>query len=258
MVVVQDLPITDASKRATPLSPAAWKDMLRFARPISPAAQSESGCAAALPTDSMCCSQTLNMSWLISLIGDNSTPTLDEANFPMNGSCNCACIGLFRHGPWTMSAGRAATNVAGTNETRSSKGSWRSLGDTPRHSPPAPAAVDTTLDAAQAPSPDTGSSTTSDGDTARALSSVGHSGSGSSGSRDAGHKDNSEGCSSSSHGREDNVTAGAAALRSQNNNDVVVLDVRNGYEWDAGHFQGSARPQEVKGAGGKSALCLYV
>lgn len=27
--------------------------------------------------------------------------------------------------------------------------------------------------------------------------------------------------------------------------DVVVLDVRNDYEWDAGHFQGANRPQEV-------------
>lgn len=27
--------------------------------------------------------------------------------------------------------------------------------------------------------------------------------------------------------------------------DVVVLDVRNDYEWDAGHFQGAKRPQEV-------------
>lgn len=26
---------------------------------------------------------------------------------------------------------------------------------------------------------------------------------------------------------------------------VVVLDVRNGYEWDAGHFQGAARPSEA-------------
>lgn len=25
----------------------------------------------------------------------------------------------------------------------------------------------------------------------------------------------------------------------------IVLDVRNGYEWDAGHFEGAARPQEV-------------
>ena len=26
---------------------------------------------------------------------------------------------------------------------------------------------------------------------------------------------------------------------------VVVLDVRNQYEWDAGHFQGAERPMEV-------------
>ncbi|DBA74585.1 TPA: hypothetical protein ACH3X2_009457 [Trebouxia sp. C0005] len=34
----------------------------------------------------------------------------------------------------------------------------------------------------------------------------------------------------------------AAAARA----DVVVLDVRNDYEWDAGHFQGADRPQEEK------------
>lgn len=27
--------------------------------------------------------------------------------------------------------------------------------------------------------------------------------------------------------------------------EVVVLDVRNGYEWDAGHFVGATRPLEV-------------
>ena len=26
----------------------------------------------------------------------------------------------------------------------------------------------------------------------------------------------------------------------------VLLDLRNGYEWDAGHFQGAARPLEVR------------
>ena len=26
---------------------------------------------------------------------------------------------------------------------------------------------------------------------------------------------------------------------------VIVLDVRNDYEWDAGHFAGAGRPQEV-------------
>jgi predicted sulfurtransferase len=28
--------------------------------------------------------------------------------------------------------------------------------------------------------------------------------------------------------------------------DVVILDVRNGYEWDAGHFVGAERPLEVR------------
>ena len=27
---------------------------------------------------------------------------------------------------------------------------------------------------------------------------------------------------------------------------VIVLDVRNDYEWDAGHFSGAGRPQEVR------------
>jgi hypothetical protein len=27
---------------------------------------------------------------------------------------------------------------------------------------------------------------------------------------------------------------------------AVVLDVRNGYEWDAGHFEGAERPAEVR------------
>lgn len=27
----------------------------------------------------------------------------------------------------------------------------------------------------------------------------------------------------------------------------LVLDVRNSYEWDAGHFEGAARPLEVRG-----------
>ena len=27
---------------------------------------------------------------------------------------------------------------------------------------------------------------------------------------------------------------------------AIVLDVRNGYEWDAGHFSGAQRPLEVR------------
>ena len=45
-------------------------------------------------------------------------------------------------------------------------------------------------------------------------------------------------------GRSDASSATAVAARP----DVVVLDVRNDYEWDAGHFQGANRPQEVCGA----------
>lgn len=141
-------------------------------------------------------------------------------------------------------AGRAATKVGCSNETRSSKGSWRSLGDTPRNRLPSPAAVGATLDAPQALSPGTESITSSEEDIAHPLYSVEHNGS--NGSRDTWHEDGSEGCGSSSHARADDGAAAAAALRSQDNEDVVVLDVRNGYEWDAGHFQGAARPQEVK------------
>ena len=44
-----------------------------------------------------------------------------------------------------------------------------------------------------------------------------------------------------SSGNSDGSSSTAVAARP----DVVVLDVRNDYEWDAGHFQGANRPQEV-------------
>jgi len=44
--------------------------------------------------------------------------------------------------------------------------------------------------------------------------------------------------------------AGAAPPR------PVVLDVRNAYEWDAGHFAGSERPLEVRPPRGHSASVL--
>ena len=47
--------------------------------------------------------------------------------------------------------------------------------------------------------------------------------------------------SAESSGSSDDSSATAVAARP----DVVVLDVRNDYEWDAGHFQGANRPQEV-------------
>ena len=47
--------------------------------------------------------------------------------------------------------------------------------------------------------------------------------------------------SAESSGSSDDSGATAVAARP----DVVVLDVRNDYEWDAGHFQGAKRPQEV-------------
>ena len=34
----------------------------------------------------------------------------------------------------------------------------------------------------------------------------------------------------------------------------ILLDVRNGYEWDAGHFQGAVRPLEVT-AGAAVQMC---
>ena len=37
----------------------------------------------------------------------------------------------------------------------------------------------------------------------------------------------------------------AAGSQHRGSGSVVVLDVRNGYEWDAGHFQGAARPSEA-------------
>ena len=38
---------------------------------------------------------------------------------------------------------------------------------------------------------------------------------------------------------------GRNVSNSRGSPDVVVLDVRNDYEWDAGHFHGAERPQEV-------------
>ena len=40
--------------------------------------------------------------------------------------------------------------------------------------------------------------------------------------------------------------------------DVVVLDVRNDYEWDAGHFQGANRPQEVWSSRPSADICMHV
>ena len=44
---------------------------------------------------------------------------------------------------------------------------------------------------------------------------------------------------------------------------VIVLDVRNDYEWDAGHFVGAGRPQEVRNIcmicllqGGQNSFCI--
>lgn len=37
----------------------------------------------------------------------------------------------------------------------------------------------------------------------------------------------------------------AAASQHSDSGGMVVLDVRNGYEWDAGHFQGAERPSEA-------------
>ena len=36
-----------------------------------------------------------------------------------------------------------------------------------------------------------------------------------------------------------------AASQHSDRGGMVVLDVRNGYEWDAGHFQGAERPSEA-------------
>lgn len=49
------------------------------------------------------------------------------------------------------------------------------------------------------------------------------------------------------------ATAGAEAATAGEPG-VIVLDVRNDYEWDAGHFAGAGRPQEVS----QAALQLLV
>lgn len=36
----------------------------------------------------------------------------------------------------------------------------------------------------------------------------------------------------------------------------LMLDVRNSYEWDAGHFEGAARPLEVRAGQPCRRLCL--
>ena len=43
----------------------------------------------------------------------------------------------------------------------------------------------------------------------------------------------------------DTNNSGNAGLAGTSSSRPIVLDVRNGYEWDAGHFEGAARPQEV-------------
>ena len=45
-------------------------------------------------------------------------------------------------------------------------------------------------------------------------------------------------------GRAPSAGAGEGGARPTTGN-VVVLDIRNGYEWDAGHFTGAERPSEV-------------
>lgn len=50
------------------------------------------------------------------------------------------------------------------------------------------------------------------------------------------------------------ATAGAEAAAPQEPA-VIVLDVRNDYEWDAGHFSGAGRPQEVCTACRKLLVC---
>lgn len=191
----EDLPITDASQRATPLSPAAWKDMLRFARPISSATQS-----------------------------------------------------------------RITGTVGSSNETRESKGSWRSLGDIPRQGSSSPLSPG----AATAGSRHGGGAHNACDDA---------SGNDSSGRLDPpaacsacdteprGSRNNPGTAGGMHDSKEVRVNRGdgtqhdqrssddSAALDGQSEarsrKDVVVLDVRNGYEWDAGHFQGAARPNEA-------------
>lgn len=110
---------------------------------------------------------------------------------------------------------------AGTNATRSSKGSWRSLGDR-RH----PASASPGGSSHSAPAGGGG-----DGCGGNLAGSGGAGG--------------TAGCGAAQGA--DRASGGNGA----GGDDVVVLDVRNGYEWDAGHFQGAERPNEVRSAAEK-------
>lgn len=39
--------------------------------------------------------------------------------------------------------------------------------------------------------------------------------------------------------------AQVAQLQEQNTEPPLIMDIRNGYEWDGGHFAGATRPLEV-------------
>mmetsp|Transcript_18341 Transcript_18341/g.55232 ORF Transcript_18341/g.55232 Transcript_18341/m.55232 type:complete len:735 (+) Transcript_18341:409-2613(+) len=179
----QGLPITDPSARATPLSPSAWKEMLRHARVISPPA----------PQHSSDPSSPINGGSPTSLHSSPTSSVYPSSSNPSSaGNCTPS-------GPGGRTASATDAGPSG-NETRNSKGSWRSLGDSPR---PVGAV--------------SGGSSGGSGGASLAV----HGGGGS------GNAEGGEDGSSGSGG------------------DVVVLDVRNGYEWDAGHFQGAERPNEA-------------
>lgn len=108
-------------------------------------------------------------------------------------------------------ASNAADSTAADNATRSSKGNWRSLGGGAQP-----------LAQPSSRQPDQGQ-----GAASQSVGGVGD--------------------ATQSSGAGDVTQSGGAgnAIQSSGSGDVVVLDVRNGYEWDAGHFQGAERPLEV-------------
>lgn len=61
-------------------------------------------------------------------------------------------------------------------------------------------------------------------------------------SRGAGGSDAPTAATAGSSGGTGTVPGGLAGGHAQ---EVVVLDVRNAYEWDAGHFVGAKRPLEA-------------
>jgi hypothetical protein len=157
-------------------------------------------------------------------------------------------------------AGRITGTVGSSNETRESKGSWRSLGDIPRQgssSPLSPGAATAGSrhggGAHNACDDASGNDSSGRLDPPAACSAID--------TEPRGSRNNPGTAGGMHDSKEVRVNRGDGTQHDQRNSDdsaaldgqsearsrkdVVVLDVRNGYEWDAGHFQGAARPNEV-------------